>query len=413
MMPIPFKKMEKTVQPQLEILLSGIEEILPYEEFVRKLYESVTEKRPLRIKYGADPSAPDLHLGHTVPIRKLLQFQELGHQVVFLIGDYTARIGDPTGKSETRKPLTAEEVEENARTYLDQIFKILDREKTEIVYNSHWFREMSFTDAIQLASRYTVARMLERDDFHKRYDENRAIYIHEFLYPLVQGYDSYVIKADLELGGTDQKFNFLVGRVLQKELGQEAQCIMTLPILEGIEGGQKMSKSLGNYVGITESAEEMYGKIMSIPDELMFRYYLLLLNEKKEDLDSLKIKVKEGKLHPKDLKSNLAKRIISEYHSEEDAEDAQKRFELVHQQKDIPDDIPSYTLDWDDGTKSIVEMIRESDLVPSNSEAKRLIKSGAVSVNREKVMDFEARFQPGEYIIKVGKRRFARVTADN
>lgn len=409
-MQVPFEEMEKTVQPQLDILLSGIEEILPYEEFVTKLYMAEKHKRPLRIKYGADPSAPDLHLGHTVPIRKLQQFQESGHQVVFLIGDFTARIGDPSGKSETRKSLSAEEVKENARTYLDQIFKILDADKTEIVYNNDWFSKMTFSDAIQLASKYTVARMLERDDFHKRYEENRPIYIHEFLYPLVQGYDSYVVKADLELGGTDQKFNFLVGRILQKELGQDPQCIMTLPILEGIDGVQKMSKSLGNYVGITEPSEEMYGKIMSIPDGLMFRYYLLLLNKTEEELDNLKNKVACGGLHPKELKSELAKAIIAEYYSEKEAELASQRFDLVHQKKDIPDDIPRHTIDWGNGSRTIVEILREASLVSSNSEAKRLIDSGAVSVNQEKITDFQARFEPSEYIIKVGKRRFARVT---
>ncbi len=412
-MQVSFEEMEKTVRSELEKLLVGVEEILPYEDFVRKLYVSRQEKRPLRIKYGADPSAPDLHLGHTVPIKKLQQFQELGHHVVFLIGDFTARIGDPTGKSETRKPLSSREVEENAATYLDQIFKILDKEKTEIVYNSHWFEKMSFSDAIRLSSHYTVARMLERDDFNKRYKDNRAIYIHEFLYPLIQGYDSYVIRADIELGGTDQKFNFLVGRILQKELGQASQCIMTLPLLEGVDGEQKMSKSLGNYVGITEPAQEIYGKIMSIPDELMFRYYLLLFNCPKEELCDLKKRIDEGEIHPRSLKSKLARSIICQYYTEKEAEEAQKRFELVHQQGDIPDDIPSHTLDWQNETKNIVHLLRETGLVSSNSEAKRLIRSGAVRVNREKVHDIQEQFEPDEYIIQVGKRRFARLKTSN
>lgn len=408
-MTVTLKEMEAAVAEELAVLASGIEELLPYEDFVRKLYDARKEGRKLRIKYGADPSAPDLHLGHTVPIRKLLQFQEFGHQVVFIVGDFTARIGDPTGKSETRKALTKEQVEVNAKTYLEQIFKILDEEKTEIVFNSSWFEGMTFNEVISLCSKYTVARMLERDDFAKRYHENRPIYVHEFLYPLVQGYDSYEIRSDLELGGTDQTFNFLVGRVIQKEMGQEPQCIMTLPILEGLDGVQKMSKSLGNYIGITDSAQDMFGKVLSISDELMPRYYSLLLSYTDADIEKMKQEMKDGTLHPKKMKAELAKKIIEQYYTSEDALAAEAHFEKVHKSKEVPDDIPEFELEWKDGGLKIIEMITQVGFAPSNAEAKRLVKGGGVSLDGKKINDMMYVVPEDSYVLKVGKRKFAKV----
>ncbi len=400
------KEMEDFVAEELKILLSGVEEVLPYEDFVKKLYYSKKENKPLRIKYGADPSAPDLHLGHTVPIKKLKQFQELGHHIIFIIGDFTARIGDPTGKSETRKALSKEQVEENAKTYLNQIFKILDRDKTEVIFNGTWFDKMTFSDVISLCSKYTVARMLERDDFAKRFKENKPIYIHEFLYPLAQGYDSVRRKADLELGGTDQKISCIVGRIIQKEYEQEPQIIMTLPILEGLDGIQKMSKSLGNYVGITEPPEEMYGKIMSISDELMFRYYSLLLGYTDEEIKELKEAIEKGEKHPKSVKSELAKRIVAEYHSKEAAIKAEAHFEKIHKKKEIPDDIPEYSFN---GKKRLTEIIVSTKIASSNGEAKRLIKGGGVYLDGNRISDILFEIDKGEHILKVGKRKFAKI----
>ena len=327
------------IAAQLSIIKSGAAELISEEELLRKFKKSLKTGRPLRIKAGFDPTAPDLHLGHTVLIQKIRQFQELGHHIIFLIGDFTGMIGDPTGKSETRKPLTKEDVARNAETYKAQIFKILDEKKTEVVFNSSWMNNLSVSDLIILASKYTVARMLERDDFKKRYSGNRPIAIHEFLYPLIQGYDSVVLNADVELGGTDQKFNLLVGRELQREFGQEPQVVITMPLLEGLDGTNKMSKSLGNYVGITEPPGEIFGKIMSVSDELMLRYYELLSSISNTEIEALKDGLKKGTAHPKDAKSNLAKEIVARFHGKDAAVKAASEFDKVFKSKGLPEAI--------------------------------------------------------------------------
>jgi len=389
----------------LQELMRGCEEVLREEELVEKLKKG----KPLRVKAGFDPTAPDLHLGHTVLINKLRQFQDQGHHVMFLIGDFTGLIGDPTGKNVTRKPLTAEQIAENAETYKEQVFKILDPEKTEVCFNSTWFNEMGAAGMIKLASRHTVARMLERDDFKKRYANNQPIAVHEFLYPLVQGYDSVAMKADVELGGTDQKFNLLVGRELQKEDGMSPQVVMMVPILEGLDGVQKMSKSLNNYIGVSDSPTEMFGKIMSISDELMWRYFELLSFKPLSQIAEFKQQVESG-TNPRDIKFELAKEIIARFHDQKAADDALAEFIARFQKGAMPDDIEEKTIETNDGSLPIGNLLKEAGLVASTSEAMRMIKQGAVKIDGEKVEDSKLTLSAGEEkIYQVGKRKFAKV----
>ena len=400
--------LEKEVQRQFEIIKRGTVEIIDEEELKEKLRDSIKNNKPLKIKAGFDPTAPDLHLGHTVLIQKLKHFQDLGHEVYFLIGDFTGMIGDPTGKSETRKALSREEVEKNAQTYKEQIFKILDKDKTKVVYNSEWCSKLTAVDLIKLASTMTVARMLERDDFSKRFESNKPISIHEFLYPLIQGYDSVALEADVELGGTDQKFNLLVGRHLQRLNGQRPQTVIMMPILEGLDGVQKMSKSLGNYVGITDEPNDMYGKIMSISDELMWRYYELLSDRSIDEINQMKKDVEEGKLHPKKAKEMLAFEITKRFHSEEKAKEAEEHFRKIFEKKDIPDDIKTIEKGIDEEIW-ICHLLKEIGFTKSSSEARRMIKSKAVSIDGNKIEDENLKLNKGEYIIKVGKRKIGKV----
>jgi len=390
----------------LEQIKRGTEEILVEEELKTKL----TRGKPLRIKAGFDPTAPDLHLGHTVLINKLRQFQELGHEVLFLIGDFTGMIGDPTGKNATRPPLTRDEVIENARTYEQQIFKILDPEKTLVMFNSSWMNEMNTAELIQLAAKHTVARMLERDDFSKRYKGGQPIAIHEFLYPLIQGYDSVAMRADVELGGTDQKFNLLVGRELQKHYGQESQIVLTMPLLEGLDGVQKMSKSLGNYVGIDEPAEEMFGKLMSISDELMWRYFELLSFRPMDEIAGFKKQVEDG-TNPRDIKFLLCEEIIARFHDQAAAVKAREAFIARFQQGAMPEDMPEVELKANGADLAIANLLKDANLVNSTSDAMRMIKQGAVRIDGERIEDSKLVIKPGtQHVFQVGKRRFARVS---
>ncbi len=392
----------------LEIIKRGTEEIL----LEGALIERLERGKPLRVKAGFDPTAPDLHLGHTVLINKLRQFQDLGHEVLFLIGDFTAMIGDPAGKSATRPPLSRDEVLENAKTYEHQIFKILDPEKTSVLFNSSWMAEQSAADLIKLAANYTVARMLERDDFSKRYRSGQSIAIHEFLYPLVQGYDSVAMKADVELGGTDQKFNLLVGRQLQESYGQQPQIAITLPILEGLDGVQKMSKSLGNYIGITDAPEDMYGKLMSISDELMWRYFELLSFRSMGEIEGLRHSVQEGR-NPRDIKMELAAELVQRFHSVAVADKAAQSFVARFRKGQLPEDMPEITLPAGDGGVMIGNLLKEAGLASSTSEAMRMIKQGAVKVGGQRVNDTRLLIRSGATeVYQVGKRRFARVTVD-
>ncbi len=393
---------DKELARQLEQIRRGSMEIINEEELVAKLRRGT----PLRVKAGFDPTAPDLHLGHTVLIQKLKHFQELGHQVIFLIGDFTGMIGDPSGKSETRKTLTREEVLRNAETYKKQIFKILDPERTEIAFNSTWMDTFTAADFIELCSRYTVARMLERDDFEKRFKGNQPISIHEFLYPLVQGYDSVALRADVELGGTDQKFNLLMGRHLQREHGQPSQIVLTMPILEGLDGVQKMSKSLGNYIGIDETPGDMFGKVMSISDELMWRYYELLSDRSLTDIKSLREQVGAGSLHPKVVKEDLAEELTRRFHDPEAASAAREGFNAVFAKQGIPEDIEEYSVAA--GT-SLLDVLSESGLCSSKGDARRMCKQNAVTIDGRKEEDATFVFGPGEYVLKVGKKRFLKV----
>ncbi|MGQ9531645.1 MAG: tyrosine--tRNA ligase [Desulfotomaculales bacterium] len=394
---------------QLDLIGRGVAEIIPEEDLVRKLERSIATREPLRVKLGLDPTAPDIHLGHTVVLHKMRQFQELGHQVIIILGDFTARIGDPTGRSETRKPLSPEEIEANAATYREQIFKILDPARTRVVFNSQWLAPLTFADVIALAARYTVARMLERDDFARRFREGSPIGIHEFLYPLMQGYDSVALAADVELGGTDQKFNLLMGRVLQREYGQEPQVAITMPILEGLDGVQKMSKSLGNYVGITEPPGEMYGKIMSLPDALMVRYFELVTAVPTEEVRSIAEGLAAGRLHPRDVKMRLAREIVTAYHSRDAAERAEAEFVRVFRHHDLPEEVPAFRVA--PGRVWLPRLMVEAGLAPSTSEARRLIQQGGVKVDGIPVADPTAEIVPAEgMVIKAGKRRFVRLS---
>lgn len=385
----------KNAAEQLEIIKRGAVEIIPEKELEEKLKAG----RPLRIKFGADPSAPDIHLGHTVVLNKLRQFQDLGHHVIFLIGDFTAMIGDPTGKSETRKALSKEQVEENAKSYKEQVFKVLDKHKTEVVYNSHWLEKMNLMDVFKLSAQYTVARMLERKDFAARFENEKDISILEFLYPLLQGHDSVHLKADLEIGGTDQKFNLLMGRTLQQKAGQAAQVVLTMPLLEGTDGVQKMSKSLGNYIGITETPNEIFGKTMSISDTLMIRYYELLTSEPLAEIKAL---------HPMEAKKKLARLIVARFYGEKEAGAAEEHFTSVFKKGELPQEIETISLDR--GDLPLIDLLAETKLAPSRSEAKRLIQQGGVSVDGETLTDEKTKISlANERTIKVGKRKFLRV----
>ena len=391
-----------TIQDALAIIERGTDEILPLDELKKKLQKN----KPLRIKVGFDPTAPDLHLGHTVVINKMRQLQDLGHEIIFLIGDFTGMIGDPSGKNVTRKPLTKEEILENAKSYEEQVFKILDKDKTKIAFNSEWMSKMSSAEMISLASKQTVARMLERDDFSKRYKSEQAISIHEFLYPLVQGFDSVALQTDMELGGTDQKFNLLVGRDLQKQAGMEPQVILTMPLLEGLDGVQKMSKSLNNYIGIDEAPDDMFGKIMSISDELMWRYLELLSFESLETIASWKEEVVNGE-NPRNIKFRLAKEIITRFHDNDKAKKAQQNFIDRFAKNQTPDEMDEFT--FPKGTK-IASLLKDSNLVSSTSEAFRMINQGAAKMDGEKITDKDLTPDEGTSVYQVGKRKFARVT---
>ncbi len=395
-----------SVEESLALIKRGSDELLLESELVEKLKSG----RPLRVKAGFDPTAPDLHLGHTVLINKLRHFQDLGHHIMFLIGDFTGMIGDPSGKNAARPPLSREQVLENAKTYQEQVFKILDPEKTEICFNSKWIEPLGASGMIRLAAQHTVARMLERDDFAKRYRNGLPIAIHEFLYPLCQGYDSVAMKADVELGGTDQKFNLLVGRELQKHFGQAPQCVLMMPLLEGLDGINKMSKSLGNYVGISEPSREIFGKLMSITDELMWRYYDLLSFRSAEEIANLRREVGEGR-NPRDIKVLFAQEIVARFHGAAAAEDALSDFEARFKQGGVPDDIAEVLLSASDGGLSVVQVLRQAGLTASTSEAMRMIAQGGVKIDGEKVADKNAVIPAGvSHVLQVGKRKFARVT---
>lgn len=392
------------VKSQMDLLKRGVVEIIQESELVEKLKRG----KPLRVKAGFDPTAPDLHLGHTVLLQKLKQFQSLGHQVIFLIGDFTAMIGDPSGRSETRPPLSDEQIRQNVKTYQDQVFKILDPEKTEVAFNSKWISPMNARDMLKLASRQTVARMLERDDFEKRYEKGEPISIHEFLYPLLQGYDSVALKADVELGGTDQKFNLLVGRELQRQDAQEPQVVMTLPLLVGTDGVQKMSKSYGNYIGIQEPPSQIFGKVMSISDTLMWSYYELLSDRNVAYLHSLKAAVADGSEHPKEVKKRLAVELTARFHGEVAAEAASREFENIFKNKGLPDKIDTIRLKSPD-SRLLVDMLVSVNLAPSKSEARRLIKQGAVVVDEQKINKIDHILSCEEHLIRVGKKKFLKV----
>lgn len=400
----------KSVDEQIALIERGTVDFHSREDLVKKLTRSLETKVPLIIKAGFDPTAPDLHLGHTVLIQKLRHFQLLGHRVHFLIGDFTGLIGDPSGKSDTRPPLTREDVERNAETYKEQVFKILDPEKTEVVFNSTWLGQLTSYDMIRLASELTVARMLERDDFKKRFESNRPISIHEFLYPLIQGYDSVAMQADVELGGTDQLFNLLMGRDLQRSRGQEPQVVLTVPLLEGLDGVNKMSKSLGNYIGISEPPDTIFGKVMSISDELMFRYYELLSDLSLAEIAQLQQDIAAGSVHPKAVKVGLAKELVARFHNQHAAEEAERTFEQVFTRHETPDVVDEVQLVVADDTIWVPKLLADAGLVKSTSEGRRLIQQQAVSIDGNKVEDSNAAVPAkGTLLLKVGKRRFCKV----
>ncbi|MFQ6066340.1 MAG: tyrosine--tRNA ligase [bacterium] len=396
-------------EAQLKLIKRNTVEIIQERELLRR----IKSKGSLKIKFGVDPTTPDIHLGHSVILLKLRCFQDLGHEVILLIGDFTARVGDPSGRIKTRRPLSSRQIMTNAKTYQHQSFRILDPLKTKVRYNSEWLGRMNFSRVLRLASHYTVARMLERDDFHKRYQENYPIGLHEFMYPLMQAYDSVALKADVEIGGTDQKFNLLFARQIQKSYGQPPQIVITMPILEGTDGAEKMSKSLGNYIGITEPPQEMYGKIMSLPDHLLFRYFRLTTLLSDEEIGLRESQLQEGKLHPKNIKQELAKEIVSFYHDRSSAETEEARFETVFGKKEVPEQIPFYYLDikhMKEGRIWIVKLLQLTGLVRSGSQARRLIEQGGVRWDGEKVQDVNLEIRPADaHILQVGKRRFVRI----
>ena len=395
------------VKEQLDLIIRGTDEVIPIEELEKKLAKSLEAGTPLQVKFGCDPSRPDLHIGHGVVLRKLRHFQDLGHEAVLLIGDLTAMIGDPTGRNKTRPQITLAETKENAQSYIDQASVILSDENLTIVYNSDWLGTMDFSEVINLSSKYTVARMLERDDFTKRYQEGVPISVHEFLYPLAQGYDSVHLKSDVELGGTDQKFNLLVGRDLQKEAGQSPQVIITTPILEGTDGVEKMSKSYDNYIGLTDSPSEIYGRTLSIPDSLIGRYFEFATEIPNEKLTSIKDDLENGVSNPRDLKRELARELVSLYHNSDAALTAEKEFDALFIQKDEPDDMPEYKLAE---SEKLIGIMVKNGMVASNGEGKRMITQGGVRIDKEKVDDIHSTIEPGKNVVlKVGKRKFLRI----
>lgn len=398
--------MFKAVEEQLQIIGDGLVDLISREELSKKIEYSRSKNKPLRVKYGADPSAPDLHLGHTVPLRKLRQFQELGHLVVFIIGDFTARIGDPSHKSETRPMLSEEQIKENALTYQEQVFKILDKTKTEVRYNSEWLAKMNAGDFLTLTSKYTVARLLERDDFKKRYESGKPIALVEFMYPMLQGWDSVMIKSDIEIGGTDQTFNLLVGRELQNREGQSQQIVMTLPIIEGTDGTQKMSKSLGNHIGVKDSPKEMFGKIMSIPDNLIEKYYRYLSALPKPDVEAVAVELKSG-VNPRDIKARLGERMVELFHSVEAGRQAHIEFNEIFKNKGLPDEIAEFEVA---AGMDLISLLVHCALAPSKSEAKRALEAGAVKIDQQKVSDAKLVLDLSRpVILQNGKRKFARV----
>jgi len=399
----------KSVAEQMAIIERGTSNLISRENLEKKLRKSIETGKPLKVKAGFDPTAPDLHLGHTVLIQKLKHFQDLGHEVLFLIGDFTGMIGDPTGKSATRKGLSRADVDRNAETYKEQIFKILDPQKTRVVFNSSWLDKLNSHDFIKLASQLTVARMLERDDFKKRFATQQPISIHEFLYPLMQGYDSVALEADVELGGTDQLFNLLMGRELQRTYGQEPQVVLTMPLLEGLDGVNKMSKSLGNYIGITDSADDIYGKVLSIPDSIMFRYYELLSDLSSGEIKALQDDMAQGRVHPKKVKTQLARELTARYYGDGAAVKAEENFERVFRSHGLPDDIAEKNMPAGDAVW-LPRLLADCGLVKGTGEARRMIKQKAVSLNGDKISDVEYQVPAsGEVLIQVGKRRFCRV----
>ena len=398
------------VNEQLDLIRRGVAEIVPEGELAKRIEVSLSTKTPLTVKLGCDPSRPDLHLGHSVVLRKLRQFQDLGHKAVLIVGDFTGMIGDPSGRNKTRLPLTLEETRRNGQTYLEQATKILSTKKIQMVYNSEWLAKMSFADVILLASKYTVARILERDDFEKRYRSGEPISIHELLYPLAQAMDSVAIQSDVELGGTDQKFNLLVGRDIQREYGMNPQVIITMPILPGTDGVEKMSKSLDNYISINESPNEMYGKTLSIPDSLIFDYFLLGTNTPLDELARIRQQLEERSVNPRDLKRHLAREIVELYHTAEAAIEAEREFDLIFVRKETPADVPEVVLAVEDGTLNILNLLAETRLAASKNEARRLVEQGGVSVNGEKISDTAAMIElESGIVLKVGKRKFLKV----
>jgi len=398
-----------SLQREWEIIHRGTAEVLPDEELLAKLVESRRTGRPLRVKYGADPSAPDLHLGHMVPIGKLRQLQDLGHQIVFIIGDFTAQIGDPSGQSATRPQLSPEQVAANAATYLEQIYRALDRDRTEVVYNSSWLGKLTGREVIELAAKYTLARMLERDDFALRFRSERAIYIHELLYPLYQGYDSIVVRADIEVGGTDQKFNLAVARELQRAYGQSPQIVLTTPLLVGLDGQKKMSKSLGNYIGITEPPREMFGKTMSLADTVMLDYFALVLHYDDGRIAELRAGLADGRLHPREAKARLAAEIVETFHSAGAAQAAAEEFDRVFRERQAPDDVKTVTVRAEGRLTVITDLLVAAGLAESRREAKRLVMAGAVDVDGLRCDQFQMTVERGEHLVKVGKHRFRKV----
>ncbi|MBC7342966.1 MAG: tyrosine--tRNA ligase [Clostridia bacterium] len=398
---------------QLAVLKRGVAEIVPEEDFERKLKRSIQQRKPLKVKLGMDPTAPDIHLGHTVALRKLRQFQDLGHQVILIIGDFTGRIGDPSGRSETRPQLSEEQIAENASTYRQQVFKILDPQRTTIVYNSQWLAKLNFADVLRLASKYTVARMLERDDFSKRFQDGLPIGLHEFFYPLMQGYDSVALNCDIEMGGTDQKFNLLVGRELQREYGQEPQVAMMMPILEGTDGVHKMSKSLGNYIGINEPPAEIYGKTMSIPDELIVRYFELVTSVPPGEIVALEEGLARGLVNPRDAKMRLARELVKDFHGAEAAQAAEDEFVRIFRHKELPSSLPEAVIDpkeLREGKIWLPRLLLLAGLVTSTSEGKRLVSQGGVKVDGVPVRDPELEVEVADgMVLQAGKRRFAQI----
>jgi tyrosyl-tRNA synthetase len=394
----------------MDVIRRGVSEIIPEEELVKKIEHSIRTKKPLQIKLGCDPSRPDLHLGHSVVLRKLRQFQDLGHQAILIVGDFTGMIGDPSGRSRTRTPLTLEETRRNGQTYFEQATKILSTKKIQMLYNSEWLGKMSFADVIMLGSKYTVARMLERDDFEKRYKAGEPISIHEMLYPLAQAMDSVAIQSDVELGGTDQKFNLLVGRDIQREYVLAPQVAITMPILLGTDGVEKMSKSLDNYIGINESPKQIYGKTLSIPDRLILDYFVLTTNTEPDELVKMKNQLDDPSTNPRDLKRRLARAIVTLYHDEDAARAAEEEFDRIFVKKDLPDEVQEYSIRLDNSGISIIRLLTETKLVASNGEARRMIEQGGVTVDGQRVSDYTADVQITEsVIVKVGKRRFLKV----